>query len=103
MKVTRSLPSFDHLVQVLLTEVECLDNRTVTLDIHLLKVLEQLTALTYQAQKCALCTEVVLVALEVLSKVADTVRKQRDLALWRTSIRVRLAVLTEKLLLFLCS
>ena len=46
---------------------------------------------------------VLLMSLEVLSKVADTVRKQRDLALWRTRIGVRLAVLAEKLLLFLCS
>ena len=55
-----------------------------------------------QAQQRALGSEVVLVALEVFSKVADTVGKQRDLALGRTRVGVRLAVLAEKLLLFLC-
>ena len=62
----------------------------------------QLAALTYQAQQGALGSEVVLVALEVFSKVVDTVGKQGNLALGRTRIRVRLAVSTEKLLLFLC-
>ena len=63
--------SLFHLV--LLTEVKSLDNSTVTLDINLLQVLEQVTTLTYQAKQCSLGTEVVLVALKVLCKVADTV------------------------------
>ena len=90
------------LVLLLLTEVEGLNDCAVALDINLLEVHQQLTTLTYQTQQCALGAEVVLVAFEVLCKVADTVREQRDLALRRTGIGVRLAVLTEKLLLFLC-
>ena len=90
------------IFDLLLTEVEGLNDCAVALDVNLLEVHQQLTTLTYKAQKCALGTEVVLVALEVLSKVADTVREQCDLALRRTGIGVRLAVLTEKLLLFLC-
>ena len=91
-----------HSADLLLTKVQSLNDSTVTLDIYLLQVLEQLTALTDHLQHRTLCAEVVTVALEVLCKVADTVREQRDLALWRTCIGVRLAVLTEKLLLFLC-
>ena len=86
----------------LLTKVEVLNDCAVALDINLLQILQQLATLTYQTQKCALGTEVVLVAFEVLCKVADTVREQCDLALWGTSVGVRLAVLTKKLLLFLC-
>ena len=91
-----------HSVDLLLTEVQSLNDSTVTLDIYLLQVLQQLTALTDHLQHRTLSAEVVTVVLEVLCKVADTVREQRDLALWRTCIGVRLAVLTEKLLLFLC-
>ena len=58
-------------------------------------------ALADQAQQCALGSEVVLVAFEVFRKVADTVGKQRDLTFGRTRVGVRLAVLAEKLLLFL--
>ena len=93
------LPSFSRL---LLTEVQSLDDSTVTFDVNLLQVLQQLTTLTYQAQQRTLCAEVVAVVFEVLSKVVDTVRKQGNLALRRTCVHVRLAVLTEKLLLFLC-
>ena len=91
-----------HFSDLLLTKVQSLNDSTVTLDINLLQVLEQLTTLTDHLQHSTLSAEVVTVVLEVLCKVADTVREQRDLALWRTCIGVRLAVLTEKLLLFLC-
>ncbi len=86
----------------LLAEVERFDDRAVALDVDLLEILQQLTTLADQAQQGALGAEIVAVALEVLSKVADTVRKQRDLALGRTRVGVRLAVLAEKLLLFFC-
>ena len=95
-----STPLF--IFDLLLTEVKSLDNCAVTLNVNLLQVLQQLATLTYEAQQRTLRAKVVLVALEVLCKVADTVRKQRDLALGRTCIGVRLAVLTKKLLLFLC-
>ena len=94
------LPSF--LPRGLSAEVERLDDGAVALDVDLFQILQQRAALTDQAQQCALGSEVVLVALEVFSKVADTVGKQRDLALGRTRVGVRLAVLAEKLLLFLC-
>ena len=58
---------------LLLTKVECLDNRTVTLDINLLQVHKQLTTLTYKTQQRTLCAVVVTVALHVLGKVVDTV------------------------------
>ena len=84
----------------LFTEIERLDDCSVALDIDLFQILQQLAALTYQAQQRALGSEVVLVAFEVFRKVADTVREQRDLALRRTRVGVGLSVLTEKLLLF---
>ena len=86
----------------LLAEVELLHDSTVALDVHLLEVLQQLTTLTNHTQHGALRTEVVTVVFEVLGKVGNTERKQGNLTLGRTRIRVRLAVLTEKLLLFFC-
>ena len=68
---SRELPS--SLPHGLLAEVQRLDDRAVALDVDLLEVLQQLAALTYQAQQGALGSEVVLVALEVFSKVVDTV------------------------------
>ena len=64
---SRELPS--SLPRGLLAEVQRLDDRAVALDVDLLEVLQQLAALTYQAQQGALGSEVVLVALEVFSKV----------------------------------
>ena len=85
----------------LFTEIERLDDCSVALDIDLFQILQQLAALADQTQQRTLRAEVVLVAFEVFRKVADTVRKQCDLALRRTRVGVRLAVLAEKLLLFL--
>ena len=93
------LPSF--LPRGLSAEVERLDDGAVALDVDLLQVLQQRAALADQTQQRTLRAEVVLVAFEVFCKVADTVRKQCDLALRRTCVGVRLAVLAEKLLLFL--
>ena len=88
------------LRQALFTQAEFLDNRPVTLDINSLEVVEQSAALAHKAQKCALRTKVLLVALHVLCKVADTVGKERDLALGGTRIGIRLSVLTKDLLFF---
>ena len=93
------LPSF--LPRGLSAGVERLDDGAVALDVDLLQVFQQRAALADQAQQCALGSEVVLVAFEVFRKVADTVGKQRDLTFGRTRVGVRLAVLAEKLLLFL--
>ena len=80
----------------LFTEIERLDDCSVALDIDLFQILQQLAALADQTQQRTLCTEVVFVA----TKVVDTEREQRDLALGRTRVGVGLSVLTEKLLLF---
>lgn len=84
----------------LFPEAESFDDSPVSFDVVFLEVFEKLAAFTDQAQQRSLGAEVVLVLLEVFRKVADTVREQRDLALRRTGIGVRLSVLTEKLLLF---
>ena len=93
-------PVFRLILTSLFSDAKPFDQSTISFDINLLEVLKQLAAFTDQTQQCALGAEVVLVCLEVIRKVVDTVRKQRDLTLGRAGIGVRLAVLAKKLLLF---
>ena len=57
-----------HSADLLLTKVQSLNDSTVTLDIYLLQVLQQLTALTDHLQHRTLSAEVVTVVLEVLCR-----------------------------------
>ena len=56
-------------------ETQLLDKCPVSLDVHLLKVVQKLTALTDQAEKGTTGGYVLLVLLLVLGKVSDTVGK----------------------------
>ena len=57
------------------TETELLDDLTVSLDVNLLEVVQELTALTDEAEKGTTRDHVLLVLLHVLGKVSDTVGK----------------------------
>ena len=83
-------------------EVERLDDGAVALDVTSFRYSSNARRLPTRRSSARWVPKFVFVALEVFCKVADTVRKQRDLALGRTRVGVRLAVLAEKLLLFLC-
>ena len=74
------LPCIDPIPRVFLSsnlsaETQLLDKRPVSLDVHLLKVVQKLTALTDQAEKGTTGGYVLLVLLHVLGKVSDTVGK----------------------------
>jgi hypothetical protein len=56
-------------------ETQLLDDSPVSLDVHLLKIVQKLTALTDQAEKGTTGDHVLLVLLHVLGKVSDTVGK----------------------------
>jgi hypothetical protein len=56
-------------------ETQLLDKCPVSLDVHLLKVVQKLAALTDQAEKGTTGGNVLLVLLHVLGKVSDTVGK----------------------------
>ena len=55
------------------TETELLDDLTVSLNVHGLEVVQDLTALTDEAEKGTTGDHVLLVLLHVLGKVSDTV------------------------------
>ena len=93
---------FEVSFRMLLAKVEGLHDLTVSLDIFRLEVVEKLTTLTYETKKSTLGVVVLLVVLEVLGQMSDTVGKQSNLALGRTGVNIRLSVLSENLLLFVC-
>ena len=64
----------------LLTDIELVDKLTIALQVGVLEIIQEASALTYQTDKAALCSEVFLVLLEVFSKVIDAKREQRDLS-----------------------
>ena len=60
---------------LLSTETKLLDDASVSLDVGPLKVVEELTSLTYEAKEGTTCCNVFLVPLHVLGKMIDTVGK----------------------------
>ena len=60
---------------LLSTETKLLDDVSVSLDISLLEIIQNLTSFTYKAEKAAACYNVFLVLLHMLCKVSDTVGK----------------------------
>src|SRR3954471_12554793 len=81
------------------TQAETLDDRAVTLDLGLLQVVEQTTALADEQQQATTAVVVVLVRLEVLGEVTDAVTEQRDLHLGRAGVTSGRGVLGDDLLL----
>ena len=65
----------------LLTQTESLHNLTVAVDVTLLEIGEETTTLTYELSQRASGHEVLVVSLDVLSQVSDTIREERDLCL----------------------
>ena len=95
------LPPFFPISERLSAETQLLDDSPVSLDVHLLKVVQKLAALADQAEKGTTGDHVLLVLLHVLSKVSDTVGKSSNLTLRRAGVLIGLSVLRENLLLFL--
>ena len=88
------------LVRRLLTQAESLDEFAIAVDVLVVEILQQLATTAYQLGQAAGCYEVLLVGLEVLGEVSDTITEQSHLALYAAGVGGRLAVLAEKLSLF---
>src|SRR5690606_10483484 len=80
-------------------DAEALDQRTVTLDVVLLQVLQEALALTDQQHQTTARVVIVLVGLEVLGQVGDAVGEQRGLDLGRTGVALAGRVLRDDRLL----
>ena len=83
----------------LLTKTEGLDDSTITIDIVIVEILQQLTALTDKHCQRTGCVVVLVILLQVLCQVRDAIAEEGDLCLCRTSVGSALAILTEDLLL----
>ena len=85
----------------LLTKTEGLDNSTITIDVVIVEVLQQLAALTYEHGQRTGCVVILVILLQVLCQMRDAIAEESDLSLSRTSVLCVLAILAEDFL-FLC-
>lgn len=65
----------------LLTQAKCLDNGTVTLDVSILKIVEQSATLTYQFHESAFGRMIFTVGSHVVRQMGNTIGEQGHLAL----------------------
>jgi len=81
--------------RTLLTDVELVVERAITLDINTLQVVELATALADELEQAATRVMVLLVRLEVLRELRDAFAEQRDLHFGRTRIALFGAVFLD--------
>ena len=81
----------------LLTQAESLDQFMITVDVLVVKVLQEFTTTTYHLRQCTCGTEVLVVLLQVLRQVLDAIAEQGYLAFYRTGVLSVLAILAEDL------
>ena len=84
----------------LLSETQLLNDSTVALDVGLLEVYKKVSSVSYHLLKSAAAVVVLVVGLEVLGKVLDSVGKKCDLYLGRTCVALMSSVLLNNCLLF---
>ena len=84
------------------TQSETADDRAVTLDVGLLEVVQETTALADEEQQPASAVVVVLVLLEVFGEVRDAVAQERDLHLGGSGVALSGGVLGDDLVLGCC-
>src|SRR6478672_10351028 len=83
-------------------KAETLDQRPVTVDVDVLEVAEQTTALTDEQEEPTTRVMVVLVLLQVLGQVLDALRQHRNLHLGGSGVTGVRRVLFDDRLLDLC-
>ena len=103
MKGSDRMPLLSTPKIVLLSQSELADDRTVTLDVSLLQIVQKVSSVTDHLLQTAAAVEVLLVSLEVHGQVVDTGGQDCDLNLRRTGISFVGSVLLDqgKLFIFL--
>ena len=81
----------------LLTQTQSLHDGTITIDIVDVEILQELTTATYQLGQRTGSHKILVVLLQMLGEVLDTIGEQCNLALCATSIGIALAKLIEDL------
>ena len=90
------------LIQLLLSQTELFNDSSVSFDINLLEVVKKISSVTYHLEKAATAMVVLVVALEVLCEVRNSVSKNCDLNLGRSCVALVCGVLFNNCLLFCC-
>ncbi len=84
----------------LLSDVQFLDDRAVTLDIDLLQICKKISSVTDHLKKSAAAVVVLVVSLEVLCEGVDAISEERDLNLGRTCVALVSLVLVDDRLFY---
>ena len=82
----------------LLTDTELLDDRTITIDVLLGQIAQQIATVTNHLEQTATAVMVVGMLLQMLSQLVDASGQNRDLNLRRTGIGVMQLVLCDDLI-----
>jgi hypothetical protein len=88
-------------IKQLSTKTKTLDQRAVTVDVDLLQVIEKTTTITDHQKQTTTGVVIVLVGLEMLGQIGDTLAQQRDLNLGRSRITLVRRVLRDNFVLLL--
>ena len=74
------------LISSLFSETEFSTDCTILFDVSLFELVQQTLSATYHLQKSTTRVVILLVCLEVLSKVVDAFCQKRNLYFWRTCV-----------------
>lgn len=86
----------------LLSQIQLCDDGTVTLDVHLLEVAQEVTAVTDHLQKTPTAVVILHVGSQVLGQGVDAVGQDRDLNLGGACVTLVDGILLDDCLLFCC-
>ena len=87
-------------LQKLLAQTQLSDQGTITVDVLLLQIGQQIAAAADHLEQAAAAVVVMLVGLEMLGQVVDACGEQRDLNLRRTGVALVQGGLSDDGLLF---
>ena len=96
-------PLCPRVIKILLTNAKFFDSSSVSFDVLGLEVVEEVSSLTYHLKKASSGVMILLVYLEVLGKVVDSLSEDSDLYLGRTSIGLVSSVSFDNSSLFVFS
>ena len=86
--------------ELLFTQAELFNDISVTLNIGLLQIVQEISSLTNKLQQTLTGVEVFFVGLKVTGQLKNTSGQKRDLHFWGTRIIFVLAILNNNFFLF---
>ena len=99
MKKRKTKADFFAVFMFLFADAELVDDRSVTIDVDFLEVVEKVSSLTDHLEQAATAVVVVLVRLEMLGQLRDAGSEDSDLNFGRTGVGLVKLVAVDYLLL----